>query len=251
MQGPNALFQFQVSRLRGLDEQEHFLVLLHRILPAIHRDQPGYHIDAGRQLLLDQRLCNLRRLLAIRYRAQHHKLICRHAGNIPEQGGDRQAVWLSVSGALRYVRVMPSFPIVLLLFLLVPLLEIWLLIKVGGIIGALPTVALVVLTAVLGAALARQQGLATLQRLQASLARGEAPAVEMLEGVLLLIGALLLLTPGFFTDALGFACLIPPVRRALAWWAIRQFSVVTPAGTADGKTHPTHTIEGEFRREDD
>jgi UPF0716 protein FxsA len=149
---------------------------------------------------------------------------------------------------------MPSFPVVVLLFLLVPLLEIWLLIKVGGIIGALPTVAMVVLTAVLGAALARHQGLVTLQRLQASLARGEAPALEMVEGVLLLIGAFLLLTPGFFTDALGFACLIPPLRRALAWWAIRHFSVVTPAGTArggQGGGHAPRTIEGEYHREDD
>jgi UPF0716 protein FxsA len=144
---------------------------------------------------------------------------------------------------------MPAFPYVFLLFLFIPLLEIWLLIKVGGIIGALPTVALVVLTAVIGAALARHQGLATLQRLQVMVARGETPAIEMLEGVLVLFGALLLLLPGFFTDVLGFACLIPPVRRALAWWAVRRFSV-TPAGTAKG-AHTTHIIEGEFRREDD
>jgi UPF0716 protein FxsA len=146
-----------------------------------------------------------------------------------------------------------SFPVVFLLFLLVPLLEIWLLIKVGSIIGALPTIGLVLLTAALGAALARHQGLATLQRLQSTLARGEAPAIEMMEGVLLLIGALLLLTPGFFTDALGFACLIPPLRRALAWWAVRHFAVVTPAGPSQGGPggHAPHTIEGEFHREDD
>lgn len=145
---------------------------------------------------------------------------------------------------------MPPFPFLFLLFLLVPLLEIWLLIEVGGIIGALPTIALVVLTAVTGAALARLQGLATLQRLQVMLARGEVPAIEMLEGVLVLFGALLLLMPGFFTDVLGFACLIPPVRRALAWWAVRRFSVVSTTGPVKG-THTTRTIEGEFRREDD
>jgi UPF0716 protein FxsA len=149
---------------------------------------------------------------------------------------------------------MRPFPIVFLLFLLIPLVEIWFLIVVGGVVGALPTVALVVLTAVIGAALARHQGLATLQRLQATIARGEAPAIEMLEGVLLLVGALLLLTPGFFTDALGFICLIPVTRRALAWWGVKRFTLVTPAGPAQetpGPAHRSRTIEGEFHREDD
>jgi len=151
----------------------------------------------------------------------------------------------------RYVGGMA--PLVFLLFLAIPLVEIWLLIKVGGIIGALPTVALVVLTAVIGAALARHQGLATLRRLQATVDRGETPAIELLEGVLLLAGALLLLTPGFFTDALGFACLIPPVRRALALWVLGRMTVIAPAGPAakPGSGHQPYTIEGEFRRQGD
>jgi UPF0716 protein FxsA len=148
---------------------------------------------------------------------------------------------------------MTPFPVFLLLFLLVPLAEIYFLIVVGGVIGAFPTVALVVLTAVIGAALARYQGLATLQRLQDAMARGEPPAIEMLEGALLLVGALLLLTPGFFTDALGFACLIPVTRRALALWVLKRFMVVTPGGPHGGQpgAHHTRTIEGEFRREDE
>jgi UPF0716 protein FxsA len=152
-----------------------------------------------------------------------------------------------------YVAPMAPFPVLLLLLLLVPLVEIYVMIKVGGIIGALPTVILVVLTAVAGAALARVQGLATLQRLQATLARGEAPASEMLEGVLLLVGALLLLTPGFITDLLGFACLIPVTRRALAWQILKRFTVVTPAGTTRNPPgeHQPRTIEGDYRREDD
>jgi len=152
-----------------------------------------------------------------------------------------------------YVARMAPFPVLLLLFLLVPLVEIYVMIKVGGIIGAFPTILLVVLTAVVGAALARVQGLATLQRLQATLARGEAPASEMVEGVLLLAGALLLLTPGFITDLMGFFCLIPGTRRALAWRALKRFTVVTPAGPdrkgPDGGS--PRTLEGEFRREDD
>ena len=149
-----------------------------------------------------------------------------------------------------YVAAMAPFPILLLLFLLVPLLEIYLLIVVGGIIGALPTVVLVVLTAVIGAALARHQGLATLQRLQATLARGETPAFEMLEGALLLVGALLLLTPGFFTDVLGFACLLPPTRRLLLLWFMKRFMVIPSSGQPQGG-HQRRTLEGEFRREYD
>ena len=148
---------------------------------------------------------------------------------------------------------MNPFPVLLMLFLLVPLIEIFVMIKVGGIIGALPTVLLVVLTAVAGAALARFQGLATLQRLQATLARGETPAIEMFEGVLLLVGALLLLTPGFITDLLGFVCLVPVTRKALAFSALKRVTVVTPGGP--GRTppdgHQPRTIEGDYRREDD
>ena len=148
---------------------------------------------------------------------------------------------------------MAPFPVLLLVFLLVPLVEIYFLIVVGGWIGAFPTVVLVVLTAVLGAALARQQGLATFQRLQQALARGEPPALEMLEGVLLLVGALLLLTPGFLTDLAGFACLLPATRRWLARRLMRRFTVLPGKQEpfrSQGRPH-TRTIEGEFHREDE
>jgi UPF0716 protein FxsA len=117
----------------------------------------------------------------------------------------------------------------------------------------LPTVLLVVLTAVVGATLARHQGLATLQRLQMTLARGELPAVELFEGVILLIGALLLLTPGFITDVAGFICLFPAARRVLALWGMRH---ITTGAPPTGSTGPVpqrqgKTLEGEFTREDD
>jgi UPF0716 protein FxsA len=67
---------------------------------------------------------------------------------------------------------------------------------------------------------------------------------------LLLVGALLLLTPGFFTDALGFACLLPPTRRLLSLWLLKRLMVITPAGQSPG-VHQPRTLEGEFRREDD
>jgi UPF0716 protein FxsA len=150
---------------------------------------------------------------------------------------------------------MVPFPVFFLAFLLVPLVEIYFLIIVGGWIGALPTVLLVVATALAGAALARYQGFATLQRLQATLARGEAPAVEMIEGVLLLVGAVLLLTPGFFTDLAGFVCLVPVTRRWLALRGLERM-IVPPSARGPGPSGPgsgegARTLEGEFHREDE
>jgi UPF0716 protein FxsA len=158
-----------------------------------------------------------------------------------------------IPACIGYVAAMSSFPVFFLLFLLVPLVELWFLIKVGGWIGALPTVALTVLTAMIGASLARLQGLKTLLRMRQTMARGETPAVEVIEGVMLLAAALLLLTPGFFTDALGFACLLPAIRRPLAWWALQRMTVVTPAGgsTSPPNRHQPRTLEGEFHRDDE
>ena len=101
------------------------------------------------------------------------------------------------------------FQILLLLFLVVPIIEIYLLIQVGGYLGAGTTIFLVVFTAVLGAWLLRIQGFSTMRRVQNSVARGEIPAIEMLGGVLLLLSGALLLTPGFFTDTIGFLLLFP------------------------------------------
>ncbi|NIR32533.1 MAG: FxsA family protein [Gammaproteobacteria bacterium] len=142
----------------------------------------------------------------------------------------------------------------LLLFLVVPLVEIYVLIQVGSVVGALPTVLLVVLTAVLGAALMRLQGFSTLARVQASLNRGEIPATELVEGAILLVSGALLLTPGFVTDAVGFACLVPPWRTAMARWLLRRgiarFHVRTQGDTRRGRGERGRVIEGEYRRDD-
>ncbi len=103
-----------------------------------------------------------------------------------------------------------------LLFLIVPMLEMWLLIKVGQLVGAWQTIGLVALTAVIGISLLKRQGLHTLLRVQERLNSGQIPATELLEGLLLAIGGALLLTPGFVTDAFGFCCLLPLTRRWLA-----------------------------------
>lgn len=143
--------------------------------------------------------------------------------------------------------------IVFLFFLVVPFVEIYLLLQIGGIVGVLPTVFLVVFTAVLGAWLLRQQGFATWQRFQTSLAQGAIPAYEMIEGPILLVGGALLLTPGFFTDAVGFACLIPATRRKLAKYVIENQLVNAQPGSPFQKRQAKdeNIIEGEFKKGDD
>ena len=138
--------------------------------------------------------------------------------------------------------------LLLLLFVAVPLVEIWLLLEVGGVIGAVPTIGLVVLTAVVGAALVRAQGFSTIMQVRRSMEAGEIPAVAIIEGIFLLVAGALLLTPGFVTDAIGFGCLVPPLRRTLILRFI-EVRVVRPH-------HPGPTprqgqvFEGEFKRED-
>ena len=143
---------------------------------------------------------------------------------------------------------MNPFQLLFLLFLIIPLMEIYFLVQVGSVIGALPTVFLVVFTAVLGVSLLRIQGFSTLTRLRGTMAQGGIPAVEMLEGAVLLVTGALLLTPGFFTDALGFLCLIPVFRRSLIKWFLGRF--LKPF-KGPGNGPGPRTIEGEYRREDD
>ncbi len=122
------------------------------------------------------------------------------------------------------------FPIIFVLFVAVPILEIYLLIKVGSAIGALATIAIVILTAVLGTWMLRSQGLSTLAKAQNRLSGGEVPAFEMMEGLALGVGGALLLTPGFITDAIGFVCLVPFTRRMLVQGLSKRVSVGSVAG---------------------
>ena len=126
----------------------------------------------------------------------------------------------------------------LLLFMLIPIIEIWILIEVGGWIGALPTIGLVVLTATIGLSLLKQQGLSTLMRARLKMDDGAIPASELVSGVMIAVGGALLLTPGFVTDALGFALLIPQTRQWLLFKLIDRY-------------RDKIVIEGEFHRVDD
>lgn len=121
--------------------------------------------------------------------------------------------------------------IFLFLFIVMPIVEMTILIKVGTIIGALNTIGLVLLTAVIGAALLRQQGLATLLKANQRLNSGELPAKEVAEGLILAVGGALLLTPGFVTDTIGFLCLIPGSRHWLAAQALKRMVVAGQSGS--------------------
>ena len=102
-----------------------------------------------------------------------------------------------------------------LLFVGVPLLELYILIQLGQVVGLWPTIGLVVLTGFAGASLARLEGLRTFWKLQDRLARGELPGSALFDGLAILLGGALLLTPGILTDILGFSFLLPPTRRFL------------------------------------
>jgi UPF0716 protein FxsA len=138
-------------------------------------------------------------------------------------------------------------PLILLLALLLglPLVELYLLIRVGSVIGASPTILLSIFTAMIGAWLVRVQGFGILWRVKDAMARDEIPALELLDGALLLVAGFFLILPGFITDTVGFLLLIPPLRR----WLIDRYLPVLPiVGTVVRRE--TRVIEGRFRRED-
>jgi UPF0716 protein FxsA len=119
-------------------------------------------------------------------------------------------------------------PFALILFIAMPIIEIAVLLRVGDSLGWLLTLGIVVFTAVLGAAMLRQQGLATLNKARQRMSSGEMPAEQLLEGILLMIGGVLLLTPGFVTDAFGFACLMPWTRQ----WLVGRIAARSIVGFA-------------------
>ena len=112
-----------------------------------------------------------------------------------------------------------------LAFTIIPIIEIYLLIEIGSMFGALTAVILVILTGFLGAFLARMQGLQTLYRIQESLREGRMPSGELLDALLIVIAGLVLLTPGFLTDSAGFLLLIPATRNIIKYWLRYQIEL--------------------------
>ena len=149
----------------------------------------------------------------------------------------------------------------LLLFIVVPAVELMLLIEIGRHIGTLPTLGLIIFTGALGATLARHQGLAVLRQVQEESAAGRMPAGALLDGVLILLAGAVLMTPGVLTDLFGFLCLIPPCRRVLKAYLRRRFerarktgrvhvSVGSPAPMRDVTPREPHTDDDTPRRLD-
>jgi UPF0716 protein FxsA len=144
------------------------------------------------------------------------------------------------------------FVLFLLIFVGAPLVELYVLIEVGGEIGALPTIALSLFTAALGGWLVRMQGFAVLFRAQSQMANQEVPALELIEGAVLLLVGFALLLPGFITDAIGFLLLITPLRRALILRWLKSRGTLRP-GEVEVRwteTRSDRIIEGDYKRDD-
>ena len=138
-----------------------------------------------------------------------------------------------------------------LAFVLVPIVEIALFIQVGGAIGLWPTLGIVVLTAILGTWMVRAQGRMALQQLQASFSELNDPTEPLVHGAMILVSGVLLLTPGFFTDGVGFALLLPPVRVAVFRFfksrvRVQGFQMGGNFGQQPRQTRNSDIIEGEY-----
>ena len=136
-----------------------------------------------------------------------------------------------------------------LIFIVVPIAELYVIIQVGEAIGVLPTIALLIADSVLGSWLMRAQGRAAWRRFNAAVAAGRPPAREVLDGVLIIFGGAFLLTPGFLTDVLGLFLLLPPTRALVRRLIVRHFSgrVVTTVfgrGAGAGASNGRYDVEG-------
>ena len=127
-----------------------------------------------------------------------------------------------------------------LIFVVVPAVELILLIEIGQRVGTINTLALIVVTGVVGASLARQQGVSTFARLRRDLGEGRSPAVPMIDGVLILVAAAFLVTPGVLTDLVGFLLLVPMGRRLVRQYVKRRFERAVRTG-AVGVTVASHS----------
>jgi len=128
------------------------------------------------------------------------------------------------------------------LFICVPLIELYLLFQIGARIGPAPTIGLVVITGFIGASLARQQGFMVLRRIRNELNAGQMPTGELIDGVLVLIGGIVLLTPGMLTDLCGFALMIPQVRASLKTRLEKRFLMKTNQGQPAPRPQPQDDV---------
>jgi len=134
----------------------------------------------------------------------------------------------------------------IILFTVIPAVELTLLIKIGTVIGSGNTILLIVLTGIIGAYLARLQGFTVLQNIQNSLNQGQMPTDSMLDGVMILVGGIVLLTPGFITDVLGFALLIPWTRSLIKYLLQKRFTNIINDGTTVHIKHSKRNDHQDF-----
>lgn len=155
-----------------------------------------------------------------------------------------------------------------LLFFIIPLVEIYFLVQVGEQIGALMTVLIVIITAIIGVTILREQGFRTLMKANQAMQAGQMPAQEMFDGFMLAAVGILLVTPGFFTDAIGFLLLIPAVRKSLMRAILKNMTLQSHGQFYSAHYEQHHsrerphrkeirrdadghrTIDGDFKRED-
>jgi UPF0716 protein FxsA len=130
----------------------------------------------------------------------------------------------------------------LLLFTIVPLIELYLLFQIHDLISLWPTIGLVLVTGTVGAILARYEGLRILKQWRRALARGRVPEDGVMSGVLVLVGGVLLVTPGILTDTLGLLLLIPPTRRLIARWVKQFLERRVQTGQIQMMTYPSETF---------
>ena len=142
-------------------------------------------------------------------------------------------------------------PLLVLVFIVVPLAELYVIIEVGQAIGTVPTIAILIADSVLGSLLLRSQGRGAWRRLNQALAAGRPPAREALDGTLIIFGGAFLITPGFITDVIGLVLLVPPTRhlvRRLARRSIERRTVIVAGGPASrrgGRPDPgAYDVEG-------
>ena len=134
--------------------------------------------------------------------------------------------------------------VLVIVFIVVPIAELYVLLQIGQAIGVLPTIALLIADSLLGSWLMRSQGRAAWRRFNDALARGRPPAREVLDGVLIVFGGALLLTPGFVTDTVGLLFLLPPTRAAFRGLLVRRFAGRMIASAARGPRRRDFDVEG-------
>jgi UPF0716 protein FxsA len=136
----------------------------------------------------------------------------------------------------------------IVVFIVVPLAELYVIIQVGQAIGALPTIAILLLDSVLGSMLLRAQGRAVWRRFNAALAAGRMPHREVVDGVLVIFGGAFLITPGFITDVVGVVLLLPPTRALVRAWLARRLARRVSVGVVDGTATERHDPPGRLER---